>query len=219
MGPVMNLVLAVVLLAVVLMQGADVLGVSRSARPWSAWCKPDSPAEQAGIQPGDMVVKSAPPTSHLGRARHGRRVAARARRAVRGAARRARRASDGASRPHRVAHARQHASRSARSACCPTSIPAIEAVFPGDPADKAGLKPGDVIVAIDGERMVFAIASVRGASRSIRDQPIQIVVRRDGAEHDHHGDARTGRATTARSASHQRSDALVHARRRSRRSA
>jgi regulator of sigma E protease len=55
-GPVMNLVLAVVLLAVVLLQGADVLAfLDRPAVVGAV--QPGSPAEKAGILPGDTITK------------------------------------------------------------------------------------------------------------------------------------------------------------------
>ena len=37
----------------------------------------------------------------------------------------------------------------------PDVHPLIKSVDPGEPADKAGIKAGDVIVAVNGERMVF----------------------------------------------------------------
>src|SRR6266496_930694 len=55
MGPVMNLLLAFVLAAVVLYQGAEV--ESYNDQPVVVGVvKPDSPAAHAGIQPGDRVV-------------------------------------------------------------------------------------------------------------------------------------------------------------------
>ena len=55
-GPAMNLILAVVLLAVVLMQGADVLAyLDRPATVGAV--QPGSPAETAGIRPGDTILK------------------------------------------------------------------------------------------------------------------------------------------------------------------
>ena len=55
-GPAMNLILAVVLLAVVLMQGADVLAyLDRPATVGAV--QAGSPAERAGIRPGDVIVK------------------------------------------------------------------------------------------------------------------------------------------------------------------
>src|SRR3954470_1915139 len=54
-GPVMNLLLAVVLLALVLMQGADVLAyLDRPAVVGAV--QAGSPAEKAGIMPGDTIT-------------------------------------------------------------------------------------------------------------------------------------------------------------------
>ena len=56
MGPVMNLLLAVILMAVVLMQGAELPSIWKS-RSWSARSKPAQPAEQAGLRPGDRILR------------------------------------------------------------------------------------------------------------------------------------------------------------------
>ncbi|MDP2389356.1 MAG: site-2 protease family protein, partial [Acidobacteriota bacterium] len=55
-GPAMNLILAVVLLAIVLMQGADVLAyLDRPAVVGAV--QEGSPADRAGIRPGDTIIK------------------------------------------------------------------------------------------------------------------------------------------------------------------
>ena len=73
MGPVMNILLAIVVLAVVLAQGERSSGLSRRAA--GRRCGDSgSPAERAGIQPGDRIVASGRrPDCHLGRSRHGDR--------------------------------------------------------------------------------------------------------------------------------------------------
>src|SRR5204862_4706208 len=58
MGPTMNLLLAVVLLAVVLYQGADVPAFE-DAPPVVGVVAAGSPAEQGGIQSGDRIVSVA----------------------------------------------------------------------------------------------------------------------------------------------------------------
>ncbi len=67
----MNIVLAVVLLAVVLMQGADVLAyLDRPATVGKV--QPGSPAERAGIQPGDVITQFGTADMRtLGTPRHG----------------------------------------------------------------------------------------------------------------------------------------------------
>ncbi len=55
-GPAMNLMLAVGLLALVLMQGAEVLAfLDRPAVVGAV--EPGSPAERSGVQPGDVIVR------------------------------------------------------------------------------------------------------------------------------------------------------------------
>jgi regulator of sigma E protease len=63
----------------------------------------------------------------------------------------------------------------------PDVNPSISGVVAGEPAERAGLKPGDVIVSINGERMVFA-SQVSGAISKLPEQEIEMVVRRDNTE-------------------------------------
>jgi regulator of sigma E protease len=63
----------------------------------------------------------------------------------------------------------------------PDVNPSIRALVAGQPAEQAGLKSGDVIVSINGERMVFA-SQVSDAIAKRPEQEIQMVVRRDGVE-------------------------------------
>src|SRR5512135_1200403 len=56
MGPAMNLILAVVVMAFVLYQGADVPAYEQQP-PVVGRVLPKSPAEQAGILPGDRIVE------------------------------------------------------------------------------------------------------------------------------------------------------------------
>ena len=65
MGPAMNLILAVIVLAVVLMQGATVPAYMNKPAVVGV-VEPGSPAEKAGVQPGDVITRlgsAATPTS------------------------------------------------------------------------------------------------------------------------------------------------------------
>jgi regulator of sigma E protease len=63
----------------------------------------------------------------------------------------------------------------------PDTYPLVDAVTPGDLADRAGLRAGDVILAIEGRRMVYT-RNVSEALRKRGGQPTEILVRRNGAE-------------------------------------
>ena len=77
MGPVMNLLLAVVADGGRAVSGRRSAGVTRISRSSSAPSTAGSPAEQAGIQPGDRIVSVADqPRRHLGAVLHRGRHAA-----------------------------------------------------------------------------------------------------------------------------------------------
>ena len=91
MGPVMNLLLAVVLTAVVLYQGAREARVRRSAGRRRRGRRRTRSAAKAGIQPGDRIVSVAGTHGrHLGSVRHGGRHEAEPRGLARPPAQRAR---------------------------------------------------------------------------------------------------------------------------------
>ena len=63
----------------------------------------------------------------------------------------------------------------------PDVYPSIRGIIAGQPAEAAGLRAGDVIVSINGQRMALA-SQVAETIGKHRDQAITIVVRRDGVE-------------------------------------
>jgi len=65
----------------------------------------------------------------------------------------------------------------------PNVHPEIPSVEPGDPADRGGVKPGDVVLAVDGESVIFARQLI-DAIRAKPDVPITLSVLRDGAPAD-----------------------------------
>jgi regulator of sigma E protease len=174
MGPLMNLALAVVLLAIVLYQGADV-PVYQDQPPVVGAVTPDSPAAKADIRRGDRILTVA-----------GRSV-------------------DTweefflaiATRPNReltVTLTRQ-GSELARQVTpgtvpdskyeigdigvWPDAHPNVPRVTPGEPAAKAGIQPGDVILDINGEPIVLPTQLVAIIGKNTGN-PINITVRRDG---------------------------------------
>ena len=64
----------------------------------------------------------------------------------------------------------------------PDVYPSVASLVPGKPAEAAGIKVDDVILAIDGERMVFASQIAQTISKKPGDKPIEFRIRRDGVE-------------------------------------
>jgi regulator of sigma E protease len=174
MGPLMNLVLAVILMAIVLMQGAQI--PSYEDKPVLVGkVEAASAAERAGLQPGDIITTVADepvPTWE----RYFLIIGTRADRDV----------------PLRVIRDGKEVRIVARPVAqgrfqvgelgvLPDVHPLVNRVVPGSPAEKAGLKAGDVIIAIGGERMVFS-AEVSEAIGKSEGRPVEILVRRDNAD-------------------------------------
>jgi regulator of sigma E protease len=63
----------------------------------------------------------------------------------------------------------------------PDVYPNVASVVPGSPAEAAGFKKDDVILAVDGTRMVFSSMVIEKITKKA-DQPVEFKVRRDGAE-------------------------------------
>lgn len=181
MGPAMNILLAVVVLAVVLMQGATkpaymdkpaLVGVVEAG----------SPAERAGVRAGDLVTRvgSAPVETweQLELA-----VAQRPEREVQMVVIRDRREERLTITPDTTELRTRGDARFevGTIGVLPDVNPSIRALVAGGPAEQAGLQAGDVILTIDGQRMVFASQVSETISRR-PEASLEIVVRRDGAE-------------------------------------
>jgi regulator of sigma E protease len=180
MGPVMNLILAVIVLAAVLMQGAA--APAYMSKPAAVGVvQPGSPAEKAGVRPGDVITR-------LGSADIATweqlelAVAARPERELEMVAIRDGREERLTIRPDTTELRTRSDTRFeiGTIGVLPDVYPSIRALVAGQPAEAAGLKPGDIILAINGDRMVFASQVSDTISRH-PDDPIQIAVRRDGA--------------------------------------
>jgi regulator of sigma E protease len=181
-GPLMNILLAVVLLAVVLMRGADVLAYLDQPAVVGA-VQPGSPAERAGIRPGDTVVRFGTADvrtwEHLDMA-----VAGRPEREVEVTVQRDGREERFKIRPDLTELSTRNGARFevGTIGVLPDVYPSVTGFVPGKPAEASGLKAGDVILAIDGERMVFRSQVAETISKKPGDKPIEFRVRRDGAD-------------------------------------
>jgi regulator of sigma E protease len=181
-GPAMNILLAVVLLAVVLMQGADVYAHLDQPATVGA-VQPGSPAERAGIRPGDTITQfgTAEITTweHLEMA-----VAARPEREVDVVVLRAGREERLRVRPDLTKlTTRNNATFEVGTiGVLPDVYPSVLSFVPGKPAESSGLKPGDLILAVDGERMVFRAQVAQTIAGKPGDKPIELRIRRDGVE-------------------------------------
>ena len=143
-GPAMNLILAVLVMWGVLYQGAEVPAYEQEP-PVVGRVVEDSPAEQAGIRPGEQIVSVA------GRAVETWddlfvAVMPRAEREIPVVVR----DRLGRERTLDVVPAARTEYEMGDLGVGPEMRPQIINVAPGDPADRAGLQVGDVIVAIDG---------------------------------------------------------------------
>ena len=164
-GPAMNIILAVVVLAFVLAQGAEVF-VYLDQPPVVGAVLPDSPAAKAGVQRDDRIVTVAGSDvgtwedlllaigTRPGRdvpltlLRNGRTVAA------------------------TVRPVRQGQYEIGNIGVLPDINPVVDSVIGGDVAEQAGFEAGDVVLAINGERIVtatqFRQATARHGERELR---------------------------------------------------
>ena len=185
MGPVMNLALAVVLLAVVLAQGADVPAYLDQL-PVVGGVEKNSPAERAGFKPGDRVltVGGREVTTWedfdvaIG-SRPGRAVPVTV---VRNDVEESLTVTPDAEGKFEVG----------RIGVFPKVHPRVQSVRKGEPADVAGLKTGDVVLAVNGEGVQLArhLSEAIGkspekpitlsVSRGGRPLDVQVTPRRDG---------------------------------------
>ena len=174
MGPVMNLLLALVVTAVVLYKGAEV-PIYEDQPPVIGAIAAGSPAEKAGIQIGDRMTSAA-----------GHRVdtwkdflltvGTRPNREIPiGLIR------NGAPMILQVTPAPAADSRFEIGdvGVFPDVHPRVPGVNQGEPGDRAGIKPGDVIAAVNGKTITFR-SQLMDAIATHPEQPVTISVLRDG---------------------------------------
>ena len=174
MGPVMNLLLAVLVYAVVLGQGADV-AVYRKQPAVVGEVTQGSPAEKAGIRRGDLItgIKDDRIDSwddlELS-------VATRPRQEFPVTFVRDRQTMT--VRVHALAEGKYEFGE---IGVLPKATPVVRSLERGEPADRAGVKPGDVLLAVNGEPINVA-EDLRPAVLRNADREIELTVRRDGQE-------------------------------------
>ena len=175
MGPAMNLLLAFVLLAGILYQGAEV--ASYSDQPVTVGLvKPDSAAARADIRPGDRIISVA-----------GHRIdtweefyvtiGTRANREVPIGLLR-----NGLDVTKTVTPVAEDKSRfeTGDIGVLPNVHPHLAAISDGEPGSKAGLKAGDVIVAANGAPMTYQ-EEFRQVIRKNADTPLTLSILRAGS--------------------------------------
>ena len=176
MGPVMNLALAVVLMAVVLMQGAQI--PSYQDKPVVIGkVEAGSAGEAAGLREGDIIVAvndDAVPTWD----RFLLTIGTKAEREVR-----LRVMRDGREERITVTPVAQGRFQIGDLGVLPDVYPSVSSVIAGERAEAAGLQAGDVLLAINGERVVFSQDAV-GVISKMPDTPVNLRIRRHGDEQE-----------------------------------
>jgi regulator of sigma E protease len=174
MGPAMNIALAVIVMALVLMQGAEVPAY-QDQPPVVGAVLPGSPAEQVGIQRGDRILTVSGDEVSTWESFF-MAIGTRANREVPITFVR-----DGQTRAVTVRPTPQTRFEVGDIGVLPDVNPAIEGVTPGDPAEKAGLRAGDVVIAVNGERVIIGRQLSEAISRNA-GHPVELTIRRDGKE-------------------------------------
>jgi regulator of sigma E protease len=175
MGPVMNILLALVLTAVVLYQGVE-KGSYEDRPPVVGVVAAGSPASKSDIQPGDRIISVA-----------GHRVNTWEQFLI-----------NVGSRPNREVEIKLlrnglEATRKVTPAVVgqsrfefgdigvlPNVHPHVSSVQSGGAAEKAGLKPGDVVVSVENQPITFSY-QLKEAIAKRPEQPLTIAVLRNGA--------------------------------------
>ena len=174
MGPAMNIILAVVVMAGVLMQGAEV-PLYQDQPPVVGAVMPASPAESVGIRPGDRVLTISGEDIDTWEDFF-IAIGTRANRDVPITLLR-----DGQTMSLTVRPNPQTRFEVGDIGVLPNVNPSVKSVNPGDPADRAGLKAGDQVLAVNGERVVFGRQLADAISRNA-GRPVDLTLKRGDQE-------------------------------------
>ncbi len=169
-GPVMNILLAIVVLAFVLYQGADVPAYEQQA-PVVGTVNADSPAAKSGIRRGDRLVSIAGHDVDTWEQAY-MAIAPRANRTIPIVVRRA----DGLHTLDVTPEA-QTKFEVGDIGVLPELHPQIHGVSPGGPADKAGMKPGDIVLAVNGKQDI-TLKELIDTIKANEGKPVSFELRR-----------------------------------------
>jgi regulator of sigma E protease len=176
MGPTMNILLAVLLTALVLYQGVE-KGAYEDQPPVVGAVAGSSPAAGAGVQPGDLIETVNDHTVNTWEQLYVS-IGSRANREVSLRVRRDGQPITFKLTPNTIGQGRFEFGD---IGVYPNVHPHLASVTPGDPGSRAGLKDGDVILAVDGKPMTFHY-QMRELIASHPEKPMTVTVLRGGVQ-------------------------------------
>src|SRR2546425_1351624 len=179
MGPAMNIALALVLSTIVLYQGAEVPAYEDQP-PVVGVVVPNSPAAKADIRPGDRIMSVADHRVDTWE-QFFVTVGARANREITVELLRGGQTLTRAVTP--TVPPEQSRFEIGEIGVLPDVHPFVPRVNPGEPADRAGIKAGDVILALNNQPMTFRPDLIK-AIAAHPGETITITVLRDGKRLD-----------------------------------
>jgi len=175
MGPTMNIVLAIVVMTVVLYQGAEI-PIYENKQPVIGTVVQGSAADQVGIKIGDQIVSVAGIVTDTWKDLF-MAVMSRADQEISLVVRDA-----NGDRTLNVVPDAQGDFDIGDLGVGPVMQPQIRSVLPGQPADVAGIQVGDVIEAIEGDAVLSNELIKR--INSSPEQPLQLTIRRSDIRHE-----------------------------------
>ena len=176
MGPVMNLITAVALTALVLYQGAEVPSYQEQV-PVVGAVADGSPASRADIKPGDRILSVANRSVDTWE-QFATAIGTRPDREVRLGILR-----DGKEISTQVNPVPDKRFGIGDIGVLPNVHPHIGAVNPGEPAERAGLKGGDVVLAVEGQPIIFSF-QLRDVIAKNAEKPIRMTILRSGVQQE-----------------------------------